>query len=113
MRHFKRMHEQHAVDRGIGERQVELVDERREARAHRGPFHHALRRRHEGEAAFRLLAKEAEIGRRIADARDAHPARVGKARADAAADEAPRHHAQALGIEIAQVDDVDGHGAQG
>ena len=32
------------------------------------PFHHALRRRHEGEAALRLLAKQAEIGRRVADA---------------------------------------------
>ena len=40
----------------------------------------------------------------------AHTTEVGKARADTAADEPPRHGAKALAIEIAQVDDVDGHG---
>jgi hypothetical protein len=35
---------------------------------------------------------------------------VGKAQADAAADETPRCHAERLGVEIAQIDDVDGHG---
>ena len=34
----------------------------------------------------------------------------GEPRANAAADEAPRHDAQALGVEIAQIDDVHGHG---
>ena len=40
------------------------------------------------------------------------PAGIGPARADAAADEAPRHRAEPLGVEIAQIDDVDGHGAE-
>ena len=61
------------------------------------PFHHALRRRHEGKAALGLFAKQAEIGRRIADAEHALAARIGPARADAAADEAARHHARAAG----------------
>ncbi len=40
-----------------------------------------------------------------------HPqaTRIGKPPADAAADEATRHHAERLGVEIAQIDDVDGH----
>src|SRR5262249_5687123 len=73
---------------------------------------HALRRRHEGEAAFRLLAKQTEIGRRIADAEHAQAAGVGEAGANAAADETSGDDAKALGIEIAQVDDVVGHGAK-
>jgi hypothetical protein len=76
----------------------------------RRPFHHALRRRHEGETALRLLAKEAEIGCRIAHAEHAQPAGVGEAGTDATTDEAARHDAQALGVEGAQIDDVDGHG---
>ena len=113
MRHLERMHEQHAIDRGIGERQLELVDQRGETGPVGRPFHHPLHRRHEGQAALRLLAKQPEIGRRIADPEHAHAAGIGKALADAAADEAPRHDAEALGIEIAQIDDVDGHGAKG
>ena len=72
----------------------------------RRPAHHALRRRHQGEAALGLLAEQAEIGRRIADAQDPQCAGVLPARANAAADEAPRHDAEALGVEIAQVDDI-------
>src|SRR5262249_4007104 len=40
---------------------------------------------------------------------DAHATGIGEALADAAADEAPCHAAEVLGVEIAQVDDVDGH----
>ena len=72
-------------------------------------IHHALHRRHEGEAALRLLAKQTQIGRRIADPEHALPARVRPARADAAPDEAARHGAEPLGIKVAQVDDVVGH----
>src|SRR5262245_52145968 len=104
------MHEQHAIDRGIRERQFELIDQGGEAGPGARPFYHPLHRRHEGEAALRLLAEQAEIGRRIADPEHAHAAGIGKALADAAANEAPRHDAEALGIEIAQIDDVDGHG---
>src|SRR5262249_32688914 len=74
------------------------------------PFHHPLHRRHEGEAAFRLLAKEPEIGRRIAHPEHAHAAHVGEALAYAAPDEAPGDDAETLGIEIAQIDDIDRHG---
>ena len=111
-RHFERVHEQHPIDRGIGERQFELVDERGEAGPVGRPFHHPLHRRHEGEATLGLLAKETEIGRGIAHSQHAHAARVGKAPANAAADEAAGHDAEALGVEIAQVDDVDGHAAK-
>ena len=31
VRHFERVHEQHAIDRGIGERQLEFVDQRGKA----------------------------------------------------------------------------------
>ena len=70
------MHQQHAIDRGIRQRQLELVDQRRQRRPRGRPFHHALRRRHEGEAALGLLAEQAEIGRGIADAEHALAARV-------------------------------------
>ena len=106
------MHEQHAVDGAVAQRQVELVDQRGQGRPGRGPFHHPLRRRHEGEAAFRLFAKEPEIGSRIADAEHLHAAGVGEPGANATSDEAPGDHAKALGIEIAQIDDVVGHGTK-
>ncbi len=109
MRHLQRMHEQYAVDRGIGERQIKLVDQRREARPVGRPVQHALHRRHEGEATLRLLPEQAEIRGRIADAEHAHAARVVEALTDAAADETTRHGAELLGVEIAQIDDIDGH----
>jgi hypothetical protein len=109
VRHFERVHQQHPIDRGILQRQVELVDQRRQARPLRRPLHHALRRRHEGEAALRLLPEQSEIGRRVADAEHAHATGIIEPDTDAAADESPRNHAEALGVEIAQVDDVNGH----
>ncbi len=112
VRHLQRVHQQHAVDRRILQRQIELVDQRGQARPLRRPPHHPLHGRHEGEAPLRLLAEQSEIGRRVADAEHADAAGIGKARTDAAADEAPRRHAQPLGVEIAQIDDVDGHGAK-
>src|SRR5213079_331745 len=67
-------------------------------------------RRHEGEAAFGILAKQAEIGRRVTEPEHPLPGRIGPARPDAAVDQLPRHDAEALRIEIAEIDDVDGHG---
>jgi hypothetical protein len=60
-----------------------------------------LRRRHQRKATFRLFTKQAEIRRGVADPEHALAGRVGPMRADGAADEAPRHDAQPLGIEIA------------
>ena len=65
-----------------------------------------MRRRHHRQAAFGLFAKQAEIGRRIADTEYAQPAGVFPARTNAAADKTPRHDAKVLAIEIAQVDDI-------
>src|SRR5262249_34793955 len=76
-----------------------------------GPFQHALGRRHEGDAAFRIFTKKSEIGRRIADAEDALALRIGPALPDAAIDQLPRHGAEALRIEITEIDDVDAHGS--
>ena len=109
MCHFEGVHEQNTVDRGVGERQFELVHQCREPRPRRGPFHHALRRRHEGKAALGLLAELAEIRRGIAHPEHAHTARVGKTHADAAPDETPRRYSEPLGVEIAQIDHIDGH----
>src|SRR5262249_12671133 len=78
----------------------------------RGPFHHALRGRHEGEATLRFLTKEAEIRGWIPDAEHAQAMQIGPAHADAAADEATRHHPEHLAIEIAQIDDVERHGGK-
>ena len=105
------MHQQHAIDRRVRQRQLELVDQRRQRRLRGRPFHHALRGRHEGQATLGLLAEQPEIGRGVADAEDALSARIDPALADAAADEMPRHGAEPLAVEIAQIDDVDGHGA--
>ena len=104
------MHQQHAIDGGVRQRQFKLIDQRRQRRLRGRPFHHALRRRHEGEATLGLLAEQPEIGRGVADAEDALSTRIDPAPADAAADEMPRHRAEPLAIEIAQIDDVDGHG---
>ncbi len=103
------MHQHHPVDRGIGERQFILVDQRGERGPGGRPFHHALACRHEGEAAFGLLAEKAEIGRRIADADHALAGGIAPQLADAAANEAAGHHAQALAVKIAQIDDIDRH----
>ena len=106
------MHQQHAIDRRVGQRQFDLVDQRRQRRPRGRPFHHALRRRHEGEAALGLLAEQAEIGRGVADAEHALAGVSRHSAADAAADEAARHHAEPLAVEIAQIDDVDRHGCE-
>jgi hypothetical protein len=42
----------------------------------------------------------------LADAEHAQPVGVPPARADAAADETPRHDAKVLGVEIPQIDDI-------
>ena len=105
---LKRMHEQHAVDRRVGERQVVFLDQCRERRLRRRPAHHALRRRHQRKAPFRLFTKQAQIGCGIADPEHALAGGVGPMRADAAADEPARHDAQPLSIEIAQIDNVHG-----
>ena len=102
------MDQQHAIDRRIGQRQFVLLDQRGQRRPRRRPAHDALRRRHQGEAALGLLAEQAEIGRGIADAQHAQCTGVVPARANAAADEAPGHDAQVLGVEISQVDDIHG-----
>jgi len=104
------MNEEHPVDLGIGERHLQLIDQGGKTGPVGRPFHHPLRGRHEGEAAFRLLAKQAEIRRRITHSQHAHAAGIGEALADAAADKAAGHDAEALGIEVAQIDDIDGHG---
>jgi hypothetical protein len=106
------MHEQHPIDRRVGERQGEIIRQRRQAGPQRGPFDHALRGRHEGEAAFRFFAEQAQIGGRVADAEDAQAARIGKARPYPPAHEAPRHVAEALRVEIAEIDHIKRHGAK-
>ena len=68
--------------------------------------------RHEGEAALGLLAEQAEIGRRIADAEHALAGGIAPQRTHAAADKAARHHAERLAVKIAQIDDIDGHGGK-
>src|SRR5258705_276054 len=62
------MNQQDAVDRGIGQRQRKFIDQCCQRRPRGRPFQHALRRRHEGDAALAVLAKQAEIGGRIAKA---------------------------------------------
>jgi hypothetical protein len=64
---------------------------------------------HEGEAAFRFFPKEAEIGTGVADPEDAQASHIREARPDATAYEAARHNAEALGVKIPQVDDINGH----
>jgi hypothetical protein len=105
------MHEQHAIHRAVRQRQFEFVNQRGKRRPRRRPFHHALCGRHEREAPFRLFAEQAEIGCRIADAEHTLLAQIGPTLADAVADEMTRHRAEPLAVEIAQIDDVDGHAA--
>ncbi len=100
------MHQQHAIHGRIGERQVILIDQCGERRAARGPTHHALRRRHHGQAPLRLFAEQAEIRRRVANAEHAQRAGVFPARPYAAADQPPGNNPEPLGIKVAQIDDV-------
>ena len=74
LRHFEAVDQQHAVDRGVRQRQVERLDQRGQRGLRGRPFHHALLRRHEDEAAFGLLAEQAEIRRRVAEPEQALPA---------------------------------------
>src|ERR1700694_3467196 len=108
--HFQRVNHQDAVDGGIRQRQRKLIDQCCEGWARRRPLQHALRGRHEGDAALRVLAKQAEIRGGIAQAE--HPLATGgrPARMNAAIDQPPCHDTEALRIEIAEVDDIDGHG---
>jgi hypothetical protein len=106
------MHQKHAIDRAIGERQFVLVHQRRQCRPRRRPFQHALPRRHESEATLGFFAKQAEIGRRITDTEHALASGVAPQRSDAATAKSPRHDAQALAIKIAQVNDIDRHGLE-
>ena len=105
------MHQKHSVDRRIGEWQIELFDQCGERRARRGPFHYALRSRHEREAPLGFLAEQPEIRCRIANAHDAQPARIRPAGADTAAHKAARNRAQRLSVEVAQIDDIEKQGA--
>ena len=55
------------------------------------------------------LAKQAEIGRRITDPEHPLALRIRPACMDAPIDQPPRDDAEALRIEIAEVDDIDHH----
>src|SRR4051812_8111528 len=104
------MHQQDAVDRRIAEREIEFLHQCGERGARRRPFHHALRRRHEGKTAFRLIAKQAEIGRRVTDPGDPLRARIAPALANPAADEPSRNRSELLSVEVAKVYYVKRHG---
>ena len=101
VRHFQRVHQQHAIDRAVGQGQFILVDQRRKRRTRGRPFHHALSGRHEGEAAFGFLAEQAEIRRGVADAKHTHTGGIAPQSANTAADESARHHAEALAVKVA------------
>src|SRR5207248_708915 len=104
--HFQRVNQEDAIDRSVRERQRELLDQRCQRGPPSRPFQHALRRRHESKAALAILAEQAEIGRRIADAEHTLVSRVRPSFVNAAIDELSRHDAEAPRIEITQVDDV-------
>jgi hypothetical protein len=101
--------EEDAIDRGIRQRHRKFIDQGGERRTRGRPFQHALRRRHEGDTALGVLAEQAEIRRRIADAEHPLTLNIRPARMNAAIDQPPRHDAEALRIEIAEIDDIDGH----
>src|ERR1700692_4379384 len=100
------MNQQNAVDRGIRQRQQELIHQGGERGPRGGPFQHTLGGRHKGDAPLGIFTKKSQIGRRITDAEHALAIGVGPARPDAAIDQLPRHDPEALRIEVAQVNDV-------
>jgi hypothetical protein len=55
--HFESVNEEHPINRGVGQRHFQFVNERSKTRPVGRPFHHPLHRRHESQAAFCLLAK--------------------------------------------------------
>jgi len=100
------VHEENTIDRRIGKRQFEFIHQRDECRSRRRPFDHALCCGHEGKAAFRVLAKQAEVRRRVADAQHPQSGASGPQSANAAADEPPRYRSKRVSIEIAKIDDI-------
>src|SRR5690606_11229817 len=103
------MDDENAIDAGIGERQVVVSDEGGGIRLLARPVHDALRRRHEGDDAFRPLAQSRQVRRRVADADEAFPGERRPARLELPPDEAAGHEAQAFAIEGAEIDDVEVH----
>ena len=75
-------------------------------------MYHALSRRHKGEAPFRLLSEQTEIGCRVAYANNAHPPGIRKSPANTPTDKAPRHNTEMHGVKITQVNNVNGHGTK-
>ena len=65
---FERMDHQHAIDAGIGKRQIFIKNQRRRARLADGPMHRPLTSRHESQCAFTVGLEQIEIGSCIAEA---------------------------------------------
>ena len=104
------VNDEDAVDRAVGQRQHPVVGERHQPPAFLGPGHDPLAGRHDGEHPVRLLAEEAEIGHRVAEAQHHLLAHVGPGAADLLADHAPRHPAEPGQVEGVEIDDILVHG---
>ncbi len=111
VRHFERVHEQHPVDRGIGAAASRIRRPARRGRAASvGHFTTPCAAGMKARQRSASSRNRPRYGRRIADPEHAHAARIGEALANAASDETARDDAEALGVEIAQIDDIDRHG---
>ncbi len=103
------MNREHAVDRGRGERQATILDERSGRRSLGRPINDALTRRHEAHDAFGLIAKRAQIGRCIAEAEEAISLNIRPHGPQTPPQQHAHDPAERIPIEIAQIDDIKVH----
>ncbi len=101
---FQPVHHQRQVDRGIGKRQVGLLDQGCVIEAGLRPVHHPLPRRHEGEHPLGFGPPWLEIGNGIADPEHPRALTGAEARADAMRQHAPRHLPKGACVEFPEID---------
>ena len=106
--HFETVDDENAIECRIGQRQGVVGDEGRRVRSFRRPVHHALDRRHEGDRPLGIC-EIGEIGRGVADAEHALTVDRGPALLQPLGDQPSRNDAEPLGVEGAQIDDIEIH----
>ena len=106
---FDGMDQQHAVDRAVGQRQVELVDQGGVVAALARPARDALRRRHEGQGPLGLFHEGPQERGGIAQPQHGVAAHARPHLAQPRPQQADRHLAEGAGVEFVEVEDVCPH----
>jgi hypothetical protein len=103
------MDQQDAVDRAVGQRQVELVDQGGVIAALARPAQHALLGRHESHGSLGFFHERPQEGRGIAQSQHGLATHARPDLAQAGAQQTDRHLAQGAAIELIEIEDVCPH----